>query len=195
MSHYFKDDPSLPDDEKTIRCSLLGHDFIFKTNAGIFSYTQIDRASQLLIEQITELSGSLLDLGCGYGVIGIALTKAYGLQLTMSDVNPRALAYAKHNAERNGTAAKIILSDCFENIGESFETIALNPPIHAGKNISYRMYAESYEHLNPGGSLYVVIQKKHGAGSAANELIKIFGACDLIYKKKGYYIYRCIKIK
>ena len=191
MSHYFKYDPGLKNDERGLPVTVLGHDFIFKTNAGMFSREAADRASLLLIENVPRVSGKLLDLGCGYGLIGVALAKAYGAPLTMSDVNPRALEYAAINAKQNGVAAEIILSDGFENINGKFDCVVTNPPIHAGKNVTFHMYAEARGRLAPGGSFYAVIQKKHGAESAFARLSEIYGTCEIIYKKKGYFIFRC----
>ena len=149
-----------------------------------------------MVERLPELSGSLLDLGCGYGCIGIMLAKIYDLKLTMTDVNQNAVIYAAKNASLNGVKSETFYSDGFLNIAGAFDSIAVNPPIHAGKGVTYRMYGESKNHLNPNGSLYIVIQKKHGAESAHGELAKIFGGSNVetIYKKKGYHIYGCVNL-
>lgn len=119
--------------------------------------------------------------------------KVYGLEVTMADSNGRALRCAQQNCEANQVKAQIIQSDCFQNISQSFDTIALNPPIHAGKAVMYAMYEGAYAHLNAGGRFYVVIQKKHGAESTVKKLTEIFHHCDTLYKKKGYYILACTK--
>ena len=165
--------------------SFAGIDFVFETNAGLFSKDHIDPASDILIRAVPRLSGSLLDLGCGYGCIGIVLAKAYSLRLTQADINEAALRLAGKNCEAAGVESVIIKSDCFENIPGLFDTITLNPPIHAGKAVVYRMFEESAGHLPNGGRLFVVTLKKHGAESTRKKLLEVFGNCETIYKKKG----------
>lgn len=195
MSHYFIDDNTLADDFRTIKYSFGGKRLEFVSNAGLFSHGEVDAVSDTLIRSLPELSGSLLDLGCGWGLIGVALGAAYDVKVTMSDINPRALECAARNAEKNKVNADIILSDCFENINSTFDTITLNPPVHAGKQVMYRMYDEAATHLNPGGRLYVVIQKKHGAESTTKKLSEIFGVANInnIYHKKGVFVIECTR--
>ena len=185
QSHYFTDDPNLVDDPRTFTYYYKEHALRLTSNSGVFSHGHVDEATDLLLKNIPPLQGSLLDLGCGCGVIGIALGKAYDLQVTLTDVNPRALACAERNCRENGVQAEIVRSDCFEGIKGRFDAITLNPPIHAGKEVVYRMFTGAAEHLQPGGGFYVVMLDKHGAGSAAARLAGIFGACETLYKKKG----------
>jgi len=192
MSHYFIENPAIMTDERKLNAEILGLQFNFLTNNGLFSCDKIDEMSRLLIENLPPLKGSFLDLGCGYGVIGIALAKKYNLSLTMSDVNSIALSYAAKNAKLNNVSAITVHSDSFENINGSFDTITLNPPIHAGKDVMYKMYEEAAQHLNPSGSFYVVIQKKHGAESTLRKLNEVFGnRCVAIHKRKGCFVYQC----
>ena len=193
MSHYFINDETLADDFRGFRYYFAGHCLALTSNSGVFSPGHVDPESDLLIRTVPPLRGSLLDLGCGYGVIGIALCKAYGLSLTLADVNPRALRCAEINCRDNGVKAEILSSDCFENIPGAFDAITLNPPIHAGKEIMYRMFEEAIEHLSPGGALYVVMLEKHGAKSAAQKLVELAGQCDILYKKKGEYVFAATK--
>ena len=194
QSHYFTDDPNLEDDWRTFTYYYKEHALRLQSNSGVFSHGHVDPATDLLLRHIPPLQGSLLDLGCGYGVIGVALGKAYGLRVTMADVNPRALACAERNCRENGVEAELVQSDCFDSITESFDTIALNPPIHAGKEIVYRMFEEAAKHLKPGGGFYVVMLDKHGAQGAAARLAEIFGACEALCKKKGTRVFFCKKM-
>jgi len=191
QSHYFTDDPNLPDDPRAFTYYYKDYALRLTSNSGVFSHGHVDEATDVLLKNIPPLRGSLLDLGCGCGVIGIALGKAYDLRVTMADVNPRALVCAELNCRENGVEAGIVQSDCFEKISGSFDTITLNPPIHAGKEIVYRMFEGAKEHLRPGGGFYVVMLDKHGAGSAAAHLRGIFSACETLYRKKGLRVFRC----
>jgi len=192
MNHYFIENPTLLTNERELKLEIFGHKFRFLTNNGLFSCDKIDDASLLLIKNMPPIKGALLDLGCGYGVIGTVLAKVHGVKLTQSDVNRVALGYAERNAKLNGVETTIIHSDSFDNISSKFDNIILNPPIHAGKAVMYRMYEDSARHLNPGGALFIVIQKKHGADSTIKKLTDIFADCDVLYKKKGYFIIRCL---
>jgi len=200
QSHYFIDDQNLPDDPRTFTYYYKEHALRITTNSGVFSHGHVDEATDLLIKSIPPWErgplregGSLLDLGCGCGVAGIALGKAYNLRVTMADVNPRALACAGRNCRENGLRAELVLSDCFESIPGHFDTIVLNPPIHAGKEVVRRMFEGAAEHLAPGGGFYVVMLDKHGAKSAAAQLGALFGACGTLYKKKGCRVLFCEK--
>ena len=191
MSHYFTEDKSLKPDIEEFIYYFKDISFKFITDAGVFSKGQVDYATNLLIQNLPPLSGTLLDMGCGYGCIGIILSKAFGLDVTQVDINPTAIKLTQQNCQANNMSSKIYLSDCYENIKESFDTIVINPPIHAGKDITYKMYEGAVSHLNKGGKLYIVTLKKHGAESTIEKLISVFGNCDTIYRKKGYYVLCC----
>lgn len=191
MSHYFTGDNSLRHEIRRITYNFAGREYIFSTDAGVFSKAHIDPASDILLRALPPLSGSLLDLGCGYGCIGIALAGTYRLELTQADVNPRALELTRLNCEANGVASSVVESDIFENIDGSFDTITLNPPIHAGKAVTYRMFSEARPHLKAGGKLYVVMLKKHGAESALGYLAGIYSEVVTIYRKKTIYVFSC----
>jgi len=193
MSHYFIENPEILTNERELTLDFQGHSFRFLTNNGLFSCNKLDDASLLLLKNMPPIQGALLDLGCGYGLLGIVLAKLNNIVLTQSDVNSLALNYAQKNSSLNNITATPIHSDSFDAISGMFDNITLNPPIHAGKETMYRMYHESTEHLHPGGSLFIVIQKKHGAESTLKKLNEIFTHCYILHKKKGYYVIQCTK--
>jgi 16S rRNA (guanine1207-N2)-methyltransferase len=133
-------------------------------------------------------------LGCGYGVIGIVTAKTNpSTAVTAVDVNPAAVELTKRNCKLNGVEINILVSDCFEQLDCQWTTVIINPPIHAGKTVTYRMYEGAFKHLEFGGKLYVVTLKKHGAESTMAKLQSVFGNCEVLYKKKGIYVLECTK--
>jgi len=194
-NQYFNENPAALTQERLLKLSIFGMDFTFLANNGLFSCDKIDVASIILLENIPPLTGTLLDLGCGYGPIGVVLGKKNPVHVTMSDVNRIALEYAAKNAKRNHVNAKCVYSDGFEALSYKHDNIVLNPPIHAGKDVIYRLYEGAARHLNPGGALYIVIQKKHGALSTITALEDIFHECRILYKKKGVYVLQCVVSK
>ena len=191
--HYFTPSPTSECRTYNLVYNSLRHSIRLKTADGVFSKHGVDFGSDLLIKTIAKepAAKSILDMGCGYGAVGISLGKAFGCQVVMCDINQRAVELAKENAE--GMDADVFQSDGFENVQGTFDIIATNPPIRAGKEIYYRWFTESINYLNAGGRLYCVIQKKQGAPSAMKHLEGIYGRCEIIAKDKGYCIIKCIK--
>jgi 16S rRNA (guanine1207-N2)-methyltransferase len=193
--HYFTSRPETTGAERQIAARLKGFEFRFWTDAGVFSKQGIDFGTRLLIEtvQLPE-AAEILDLGCGYGPVGIVCAKADpSCRVTMVDVNRRALLLAERNARLNGVSGRVTIleSDGLRALSDRlFDAALINPPIRAGKAVVYRLFAESAEHLRPGGSLWVVIRKKQGAESAKRELEKHFRSVSRVEQKKGYWILR-----
>ncbi|MCL2158923.1 MAG: methyltransferase [Oscillospiraceae bacterium] len=195
MNHYFDSNENLAHKQLTTKYAHKSEKFEFVTDIGVFSRNGVDRATDILLSCLPALSGKTLDFGCGFGVVGIVLSKLYGDKITvfMSDVNNRALELARANAEKNKATATIINSDGFFNIPENFDAIIQNPPIHAGKAVVYRLYEEAHGHLAPGGSFFVVVLKKHGALSHKKKLEELFGDgnCFVLHQKKGIFVFEC----
>jgi len=191
--HYFSSEVTAESNPQEIAYEFGSHSYRFITDNGVFSVGKIDTASDILIQTIPPLSGSLLDMGCGYGLIGIVLAKEYGLELTQADINPRAVNLSKLNASKNKITSNVLQSDAFSQINGFFDTIAINPPIHAGKDVIFAMYDGAHKHLNIGGALYIVILKKHGAESNRSQILELFGNCETLYKKKGLYVFKAHK--
>lgn len=192
---YYAETPDAAHDIHDLNVSLLGQSFHFYTDAGVFSKKMVDYGSQVLLNALDlERGKNLLDVGCGYGPLGISLAKVQGVQSTMIDINSRAIDLAKKNAERNGVVAHIFQSNIYENVSEKFDYIISNPPIRAGKKVVHKIIEGAFDHLNQGGSLTIVIQKKQGAPSAKVKMENVFGNAEIIRKDKGYYILRSEKL-
>lgn len=189
---YYAKNPDAAHDIHRLQVTLLGQSMTFLTDAGVFSKKMIDYGSQVLLSALTDLPAGtkLLDVGCGYGPLGLALAKAQGVVPTMVDVNSRAIELARKNAEKNGVAATILQSDIYEQVEGQFDYIISNPPIRAGKQVVHAIIEESLQYLVAGGNLTIVIQKKQGAPSAKAKMLEVFGNCEVLKKDKGYYILR-----
>ncbi|PTM54706.1 class I SAM-dependent methyltransferase [Desmospora activa] len=191
--HYYSSQPTGESDQRELTARLRGHAFYFRSDAGVFSKKGVDFGTRLLIETVDlPETGTILDLGCGYGPVGIACAVfAPKCQVTMVDVNRRGLILAEINAKRNGVEDRVDIqvSDGLADLGEKrFDAILTNPPIRAGKDTVYRLFEEAAHHLNPEGKLWVVIRKQQGANSAKEKLESLFAEVDLVLKKKGYWI-------
>ena len=189
MSQYFENDKDVISDPRPVTCWCGDRLLRFSTDHGVFSYGEIDDASLKLVRLCRSVSGDVLDLGCGYGFIGIYLkTKYPEIVLYQSDINERALELCTLNASENDINSKIIRSDSFESIDGFFNHIFLNPPIHAGKDICNELIDASYTHLKPEGSLYLVIRKKHGAEGYISRFENMEYKYSVLDKKDGIYV-------
>ena len=191
---YYVENPDAAHDIHELRVDLLGEKMTFLTDAGVFSKKMVDFGSQLLLKCLEVNQGeTVLDVGCGYGPLGLSLAKAYGVQATMVDINNRALDLARQNAERNKVEATIFQSNIYEQVEGTFDHVISNPPIRAGKQVVHEIIENSKDFLETGGDLTIVIQKKQGAPSAKSKMEDVFGNCEVVKKDKGYYILRSVK--
>lgn len=198
--HYYTSKPTVASNQKTQVFVLKGNSFSFTSDSGVFSKNEVDFGSRLLVEEFEapEVAGPFLDVGCGYGPIGLALAKVHNDRFVeMIDVNERAIELSKKNAEINKvTNVDIHQSDLFTNVEKrGFAAIISNPPIRAGKKVVHHILEESYQYLVPGGELWVVIQKKQGAPSAIEKLEMIFEEVEIVERKKGYHIIKAKRTK
>ncbi|SHF65622.1 16S rRNA m(2)G 1207 methyltransferase [Caldanaerobius fijiensis DSM 17918] len=196
MEHYFSENPSTTHELRRFEYEVKGHKIFFTTDKGVFSRLYVDKGSDLMINAMPEnLSGYLLDMGCGYGAIGLSLAKINpSLHVTMVDINQRAVELAIKNAKANKIDnVTIFKSDGFSEVTGLFDYIVTNPPIRAGKEVVHSILEQSIEHLREGGLLYVVIQKKQGGPSAVDKLMYVYGNCEKIVKSGGYWVLRSRK--
>ena len=193
---YYAENPDSAHDIHELKVTLLGQSFTFLTDSGVFSKKMVDYGSQVLLNTLDfEKGKTLLDLGCGYGPLGISLAKVQGVKPTMVDINNRAIDLAKQNAQKNGVEADIFQSDIYEKVNGTFDYIISNPPIRAGKQVVHIIISESINYLKVGGNLTIVIQKKQGAPSAKAKMEEVFGNVEILKRDKGYYILRSEKTK
>ena len=193
MNHYFTNDESLKSNPKVIAFSIKNTPLKFNTDDGVFSKGSFDRGTEVLLNflDVEDHHKTALDLGCGYGVVGTYLQKAYDIEVDLVDVNQRAITLAKSNLDLNNVKGNVFESDGLNSVTKSYDLIVTNPPIRAGKEIVYRFFEDSKKHLKKNGDFYVVVNKKHGAESAFRKLDTIYGVVELVGRKKGFHVYKC----
>ncbi len=192
FTHYFSEKQPEPKQAVTFTTIILNHTLTFITYGGIFSFKKIDNGTHLLItESIIQPGWKLLDLGCGYGPIGIALQKAHpDLIVHMSDINELALRTARANAKNNHVEVTIKKSDKLTKIPDTdYNTILLNPPHTAGKKTCMEMIDQAHTHLTTGGLLQLVARHNKGGKTLSTHMHEVFGNCEDIAKSGGYRIY------
>lgn len=168
----------------------------FLSDNGVFSKDKIDYGSSLLVESIiknkTQEYNNILDVGCGYGFMGITLAKMLNTDVTLTDVNKRALHLAFQNAKDNKVKYKVIESNCYENIKEKYSLIISNPPIRAGKEIVLNILMQAKDYLSSDGELWFVMRKNQGVKSTIKHIENVY-MCEIIEKSKGFYIIKAKK--
>ena len=192
MGQYF-DNEKLPSRMVKTESFILGKKFVFYTDNGVFSKDGLDFGSRLLLESIPleEVGGKVLDMGCGYGVLGIVLNKITSCKVDMVDVNLRAMHLAELNINKNHNInVNVFESNCYENINSKYSSIITNPPIRAGKKIVYDIVMNAKDYLEENGHLFLVIRKEQGAKSLIVDLEKLY-TVEVLNKKKGFFILKC----
>ena len=163
---------------------------------GVFSRGEVDNGTRALLEALPEeMAGEILDLGCGWGVIGISVALKWPeARVTMADVNLRALELARKNAEKNRAGVTCAESDGMEAfMGKAFDAVITNPPIRAGKQVIYKMFADAAECLKPGGALYLVIRKQQGAESCLKYLQTLYPRVEKLDRSGGFWVLKASK--
>jgi len=195
FEHYYTKEPKskLKVREATLKLKN-GHEYTFKTVSGVYSFKKIDKATKILIEHLDVYGKSVLDLGCGYGVVGITLKKEHpDMEVYMSDINKRAVEFAKINAKDNNVEVDIRWGDIYEPWKDmKFDMIVINPPIAAGKDVWVKMIEEAPKHLNDGGTLQVVAFHNKGGKRIKKYMEKVFGNVKDIWKEGGIRIYKSV---
>src|SRR5712691_581131 len=164
---YFAKRPASRQRPAEIHTIIRGHAFTFRTDAGVFSRGELDRGTQLLIDALDiGACETILDLGCGYGAIGIvAASLSEGGRAFLTDVNERAVSLARKNIAGNRIAnAEVRRGPMYEPVSDMlFDKIVCNPPIRAGRKVVDGIIAEAPAHLLENGSLWLVARTRQGA--------------------------------
>ena len=192
MSYYFDKNTDVESNEITTRAEIGGKLFTFKTDNNVFSKRGLDFGTRTLLESIdiNSINGDVLDFGCGYGPIGVYISKLTNSKVDMIDINERALNLAKKNANINGVDVNIFSSDIYSNINKKYDYIITNPPIRVGKKVLYEILIGAKEYLKDNGHLIFVINKDQGAKSTIRDLEKYY-EIKLLNKNKGFFIIDC----
>ena len=198
MQHYFIDKEHEESDFFDFNDSVIGLNLCFRSCDSIFSKNKIDDGTRALLEAINEkcvLKGHGLDLGCGLGVIAIALIKKFGVTFDMIDINNTAVKLSKENLIKNNVqkSAQVFYSDGFSEVKNEYDFIITNPPIKTGKKLLFDLMSGAHEHLRVNGQLVLVIRKDHGMESLKKHITSIFGNCEIVERNKGFYILRAVK--
>ena len=187
---YYTADPS--SQSRPVPCAFAyrGYGLNFMTDAGVFSKGELDQGTRLLIDALPEFTGDVLDLGCGWGAIGVSLARANpGARVVMADVNHRALQLSRDNLTRNNASAEVLESDGMAAVMDrTFDAVVTNPPIRAGKQVIYKMFADAAARLNQDGALYLVIRKQQGAESCVKYLKTLFAQVEKLDKSGGFWV-------
>lgn len=195
-NQYFENNTNLKSEIRKIQYFFKGTEITFFADNGVFSKNGIDFGSNLLLKTV-DLKNvkSVLDVGSGYGTIGLTISKMNPhINVTMIDVNLRAIELTKSAiAYNNISNAQVFESNIYENVVGFFDLIVTNPPIRAGKKVVHGILIDGYNFLNDGGSLWCVIQKKQGAPSAIKALESMYKTVEIVENDKGYWIIRAVK--
>ena len=196
MEHYFTNDENLRSEFRNIKYKILGEELDFTSDLGVFSKDKVDFGTNLLITNYLNIGKpniKLLDVGCGYGIIGITLSKLMNIDATLVDVNKRAVHLANMNIKKNKANATAYESNIYSEVNDLYDVIITNPPIRTGKNIVTEFLFGAQNYLKKDGELWIVMRKEQGAKSMIEKLKEIYSV-DVIDKSKGFYIIVCKKL-
>lgn len=198
MVHYYDKKQTSELKIKTITSILRGELFTFHTASGIFSGRKVDAGTKLLIDTcIMENNWMVLDLGCGYGAVGITLKKLYPKSdIFMTDINERAIVLAERNSALHKVMPHLFAGNMYGPIKDLlFDTILINPPYVAGRKVVFEMLTGAKEHLKDGGILQVVARHQKGGKTIANKMKDIFDNVTDHSRSGGYHVYISKKTK
>jgi 16S rRNA (guanine1207-N2)-methyltransferase len=191
--HYYTPQPTSLSQPSVYEDNLLGIPLKLWTDHGVFSRGHTDTGTRELLDAM-DLTGArrILDLGCGYGVIGIVAAKLAPLaHVILTDPNERAVELSQRNLKGNAvTNAEVRAGEGFTPVaGETFDIVLTNPPIRTGNPLVFSLIAAAAAHLVPGGRLYLVARTHQGARTFAKEMARHFPAVEQVGQGSGYRVY------
>jgi len=195
MSHYFINDKNIESEDIIIKYTYKGKELSFISNSGIFSKNRVDFGTNLLLNTIEIKKNSILDLGCGYGVVGVCIASSSSLSDILSvDINERAVELTNKNYINNQVNnGRAIVSDVYCNLDKMFDVIITNPPIRAGKEVVYEMVLNGINYLKEEGEIWVVIRKDKGGMSLFKNMQTVYSFVEIVNKKNQYLVIKGIK--
>lgn len=197
MGHYFENDKNLKSEIRELSYKYDSSFFAFYSDNGVFSKDYIDYGSKLLVESYLKNAKNnirVLDVGCGYGFLGIVIGIITNSYVDMIDVNKRAVHLCEKNIKRykefKGSA---FISDAYENINSKYNVIITNPPIRVGKDKVLEILEDAFDHMESDGELYFVIRRDQGALSIKKRL-ESTQKIEVINRDKGYFVFKSKKL-
>lgn len=193
--HYFTNNGDLKSETRLIQYNYGDGVINFTSDLGVFSKNKLDYGSRLLIETYIEKGRDnidLLDVGCGYGFIGLSLARIKNTNSTMVDVNKRAVHLTNMNIKNNKIKNAVAFeSNIYESVEGLYDVVITNPPIRTGRETVLTFLRDSKKYLKPNGELWFVMRKDQGALTVAKKLEDIY-KIEIIAKSKGFLIFRGI---
>ena len=189
MSHYYTND-EVKSEMFKFNITLLSNTLSFYSDNGVFSKRGLDYGSRFLLETFLEekKEGKTLDVGCGYGVLGIFINKITESKVDMIDINKRAVHLSNMNIKENNLSnIKAYYSDVYQNVLDIYKYIITNPPIRAGKDIIFKILIDAKKHMDKSSELWFVMRKNHGLNSVLKVLENEY-IVEVLKKSKGFFI-------
>lgn len=196
MSHYYENDSTLDKTEFPITFTLHQKTFTLFSSAGVFSKDGLDTGTRILLDYLLDHATpcqSVLDLGCGIGVIGVVLGTFWHCRVVGIDPNEQACHLAKENYAAYHIQAEVLEQNYVDE--RQYPCIVLNPPIRTGKQVIYGLFEQCAKHLQVGGTLWIVIRKQHGGQSALDYLNSLGLNATRVFREKGFWILEAKKEK
>lgn len=192
MEHYFTRKPTSPETIQIISDTLKGNDLKFKTSSSVFSKDKIDLGTRILIEAVNPYPEAvLLDVGCGYGAVGISLS-FFCHSVVMIDINERACRLTQENISLNNVSNAHVVCGTLSCLKSFFDVIAMNPPLRAGKKVVFHLIEESESLLQKKGEIYLVARTRQGAKSIYSFMKTVFPQVEYASLKGGYRVMKGI---